>query len=157
MTPAIRLLKKRKIEYTLHPYEHHTDERNFGEEAAEALNVDRGRIFKTLCVQLNEDAKNLGVAIVPVSGQLDLKAFARVLDCKKAKMAEIRIAENMTGYIQGGISPLAQKKLLPTVIDESAIDFPSVFVSGGKRGLQIELNPLDLKQLLNAKSAHIAK
>lgn len=157
MTPAVLLLKRQRKSFTLHHYEHDANEHSYGEEAVNALNLNPARVFKTLLVELNGNPKELGVAVVPVAGQLDLKAFAKALGSKKAKMADIRIAENTTGYIQGGISPLGQKKLLPTVIEATAMDFPTIFFSGGKRGLQIELDPKALKLLLKARTAPISK
>ena len=150
MTPAIKHAEREKIEFKIHQYEHDPSVQAYGEEAAEAMGADANRVFKTLLIALNGESKNLAVAVVPVSGQLNLKAAAASLGAKKAAMADARIAQNTTGYILGGISPLGQKKRLPTLIDQSAFAFESIYVSAGKRGLEIELAPQNLQLLCNA-------
>jgi len=153
MTPAIKHAERERIEFKIHQYEHDPSVQAYGEEAAEAMGAEASRVFKTLLIALNGESKNLAVAIVPVSGQLNLKAAAASLGAKKAAMADARIAQNTTGYILGGISPLGQKKRLPTLIDVSAFEFDSIFVSAGKRGLEIELAPQDLQLACNAQSS----
>jgi Cys-tRNA(Pro)/Cys-tRNA(Cys) deacylase len=152
-TPATALLTRSKIDFTLHPYEHDPRAEGYGEEAAAALGVDPARIFKTLIASI--DGK-LACAVVPVAGRLDLKAFAAAVGGKRGTLAEPAAAARATGYVVGGISPLGQKARLPVVVDASAELFETVFVSAGKRGLQVELAPIDLARVANARFAPIA-
>ncbi|MGW3472627.1 Cys-tRNA(Pro) deacylase [Saccharopolyspora sp. NPDC000995] len=152
-TPATALLSKRRISHRVHAYEHDPRAESFGLEAAEALGQPPERIFKTLVAEV--DGK-LTVGVVPVTGQLDLKALAAVVGGKKAKMAEVADAERATGYVAGGISPLGQKKRLTVVIDKSATGFETIYCSAGRRGLEIELAADDLVRLLDARIADIA-
>ena len=153
MTPAIQLLRRRKIAHSVHEYEHDESAESFGLEAAEKLGVDPDRMFKTLVVKL--DKGPLAVGIVPVSCTLNMKRMAKACRAKKAAMATPAEVERATGYVLGGVSPLGQKKRMPTVIDETAGAFESVFVSAGRRGMDIELAPGDLLGLLGATLAEI--
>ncbi len=155
MTPAINSAKKAKIKFKTHQYEHDSSAESYGEEAAIKLNVSSDRMFKTLVVSLGN--KELAVSVIPVSGQLNLKSFAAALGAKKASMANHKDAERATGYVLGGISPLGQKKRLKTVIDESALNYETIYVSAEKRGLDIELSPKDLNTVVDGKFASIAK
>ena len=152
-TPATAALSAAGVPFTLRPYEHHPDAANFGEEAAAALGVEPTRIFKTLVADL---AGKLVVGIVPVAGQLDLKALAGVLGGKKATMADPALAARSSGYVLGGISPIGQRTRLPTVLDSSAEAYPTILVSAGRRGLQVELAVIDLVRLTGATVAPIA-
>jgi Cys-tRNA(Pro)/Cys-tRNA(Cys) deacylase len=154
MTPAVNFAKKAKIKFNLHRYNHDESAASFGEEAATKLNVNKERVFKTLVVSL--DDKELAVAIAPVSKQLDLKACAAQFDAKKCRMADQKDVERSTGYVVGGVSPLGQKKMLRTVIDKSALALETIYVSAGKRGLQIELSPKDLCEAVNGAFASIS-
>lgn len=149
MTPAINLLKKLKLAHTVHEYHHDSNAESYGLEAAEKLNIDAKRVFKTLVVQL--DGKELAVGIIPVEEKLSMKLIAKSAKAKKAVMADPALVEKTTGYVLGGVSPLGQKKRLKTFIDDSAEGFNSIFVSAGKRGLDIELTPKDLASALNAR------
>lgn len=142
MTPAINLLKKLKLDCKIHEYQHYAKSESYGLEAAEKLNVPVEQVFKTLVVKL--DSGKLAVAVLPVSHMLSMKSVAKALSAKKAEMADKFEVQRSTGYVLGGVSPLGQKKQLPTVIDETATDFNRIYVSAGKRGLEIELSSQDL-------------
>ncbi|WP_448565425.1 Cys-tRNA(Pro) deacylase [Thalassotalea ganghwensis] len=148
MTPAIILLKKRQVPHTLHQYQHDSNASSFGLEAAEKLIVDIEKVFKTLVVDIQHQ---LVVAVIPVNQQLSLKSLAKLMNSKKATMAKANDVINSTGYILGGVSPLGQKSALKTFIDLSAQQHETIFISGGKRGLEIELSPLALAELTNGK------
>ena len=155
MTPAINAARQARVPHQVHAYEHDRDAESYGEEAAEKLGLPFGRVFKTLVVIL--DGKQLAVAVVPVSGKLDMKHCAAALGGKKCEMAPQKDAERATGYVLGGISPLGQKKRLPTVIDASARAQATLFVSAGRRGLEIELAPEDLRRLVNGVFADLGR
>jgi Cys-tRNA(Pro)/Cys-tRNA(Cys) deacylase len=155
MTPAIKLLQQQRILHTVREYEHDPGNESFGREAAAKLGLPETRVFKTLVVAL--DGKELIVAVIPVSALLSMKAIAKAAGGKKADMAAPKDVERSTGYVLGGVSPLGQKKRLRTVIDQSALSFPTVYISGGRRGLDIELAPQDLARLLNAIFAEVAQ
>jgi Cys-tRNA(Pro)/Cys-tRNA(Cys) deacylase len=153
-TPATTLLEKSGVRYTLHPYDHQPGVRTYGLEAAEALGVPPERVFKTLLAEVDG---NLVVAVVPVCGSLELKALAAAHGGKRAGMAASAAAERATGYVVGGISPLGLRRRLPTVIDLSITNFETVYVSAGRRGLDVELTPADLIRLTAARTARIAR
>ena len=152
-TPATQLLTAQGVAFTLHPYEHDPRAEAFGDEAAAALGIVPERIFKTLIAAVDA---TLTCAVVPVAGRLDLKALAAAVGGKRAGLADPAAAARATGYVVGGISPLAQRSRLPVVVDESAAGFETVYVSAGKRGLQVELAPADLVRLSAARLAPIA-
>jgi len=151
-TPATSLLAGAGVPFTLHPYAHDPAVEGYGEEAAEALGVNPHRIFKTLVA----DAGELVVAVVPVAARLDLKALAAVVSAKRAALARPEAARRATGYVVGGISPLGSRVRLRTVLDASAGAYGTIFVSAGRRGLQLELAPADLVRLTGAAVAPIA-
>ena len=151
-TPATAALAAAGVPFVLHPYSHDPSAASYGLEAAEVLGVDPQRVFKTLMVEVEG---RLAVGIVPVSGNLDLKSVAAALGSKKAAMADPKAAERRTGYVLGGISPLGQRQPSPTVLDESALSFDTILVSGGRRGLDIEIAPGDLVRLTKAVTAPI--
>ena len=148
MTPAIKLLKKQKIAHKVHTYQHDKNAEAYGLEAAEKLNLPAEQVFKTLVVEL--ETGQLVVAIIPVAERLNMKQIARAVSAKKAVMAAPDKVMRSTGYVLGGVSPLGQKKRLQTVIDSSAQTHAAIYISGGRRGLDIELAPGQLAQLLNA-------
>lgn len=141
-TPATRSLDERRLAWNGHVYDHDPRETNFGMEAARVLGIDPARVFKTLIISVEK--VGLAVAVIPVSAMLDLRVFAQMVGGKHAELAERVPAERATGYVQGGISPIGQRRSLPTVVDESARDWPTIFVSGGRRGFDIEIAPADL-------------
>lgn len=155
MTPAIDLLAKQKVKHQVLQYEHEPNAQSFGLEAAEKLGVAAELVFKTLVVQL--DTEQLCVAILPVDKKLSMKLMAKAVAAKKVQMADKAQVERVTGYVLGGVSPLGQKKRLVTVIDKSAAVLASMFVSAGKRGLEIAIAPQDLSRLLVAKFCNICQ
>lgn len=155
MTPAIKAAEKGKIAFAVHHYQHDPTAGSYGREAAEKLGIAAARVFKTLVVEL--DGKRLAVAIIPVSGSLNMKQLARAAGAKKAAMADKAAVERATGYVLGGVSPLGQKKRLPAFIDASATSLPTIFVSAGRRGLEIEVRAVDLAALTGAAFVDIGE
>ncbi|MFF9620836.1 Cys-tRNA(Pro) deacylase [Streptomyces griseosporeus] len=153
-TPATVALTAAGVTYTVHAYDHDPNHPSYGEEAAEAMGVSPERVFKTLVADVDG---TLTVAVVPVAGTLDLKALAAAVGGKRAAMADPALAERTTGYVRGGISPLGQRKRLPTVLDESAAAHPTICVSAGRRGLEVEMSPEDLAKLTEATLAPIGR
>ncbi|MEU0580234.1 Cys-tRNA(Pro) deacylase [Streptomyces griseoincarnatus] len=153
-TPATVALTAAEVPFTVHSYDHDPSHPSYGEEAAEAMGVSPDRVFKTLVADVDGA---LTVAVVPVAGQLDLKALASAAGGKRASMADPALAERTTGYVRGGISPLGQRKKLPTVLDESATRHETICVSAGRRGLEVELTPTDLANLTSAVLAPIGR
>jgi Cys-tRNA(Pro)/Cys-tRNA(Cys) deacylase len=153
-TPATRRLADAAVPHLLRPYEHDPASTSFGEEAAESLGVEPARVFKTLLADVDG---SLVVGIVPVDRKLDLKALAAAVGGRRAAMAEVDRAERSTGYVAGGISPIGQKRALPTVLDESALGHHTILVSGGRRGLDVELAPHDLAAVTEARISPIAR
>lgn len=152
-TPAVRALLDAGVEHRVHRYDHDDRHPSYGEEAVSALGVEPGRIFKTLVARID---RALVVAVVPVPARLDLKALAAVVGAKSAEMADPRDAERATGYVVGGISPLGQRRRLDTVVDASAAAWATIFVSGGRRGLEIELTAADLVAATGGRLASVA-
>ncbi|MDH6433590.1 Cys-tRNA(Pro)/Cys-tRNA(Cys) deacylase [Streptomyces sp. SAI-144] len=153
-TPATVALTAAGVPFTVHSYDHDPSHPSYGEEAAEAMGVSPDRVFKTLVADVDGA---LTVAVVPVAGSLDLKALATAAGGKRAAMADPALAERTTGYVRGGISPLGQRKKLPTVLDASASTHDTICVSAGRRGLEVELAPTDLAHLTKAVLAPIAR
>jgi len=153
MTPAVNIAKKAKIAYTLHSYTHDPASASYGEEASEKLGISADRVFKTLVAQI--DGREFVVAVIPVSSMLSMKQIAKAAGGKKAEMANGSDVERSSGYLLGGVSPLGQKKRLKTFIDSSVENFPTIFVSAGRRGLEIELSSNDLRILSNGVFASL--
>ncbi|MEW2286561.1 Cys-tRNA(Pro) deacylase [Streptomyces sp. NPDC047841] len=153
-TPATVALTAAGVDFTVHAYDHDPSHPSYGEEAAQAMGVSPDRVFKTLVADVDG---SLVVGVVPVAGSLDLKALATAVGGKRAAMADPALAERTTGYVRGGISPLGQRKRLPTVIDDSAESHATICVSAGRRGLEVELAPGDLAKLTEAVLAPIGR
>lgn len=153
-TPATMALTVAGVAFTLREYDHDPRADSFGQEAADLLGVAAARVLKTLVVDVDG---SLVVGVVPVSGRLDLKALARAVGGRKAAMADPAAAERATGYVVGGISPLGQRRTLPTVVDDGVLGYPTVLVSGGRRGLDLELAPADLVRVIGASTAPISR
>lgn len=155
MTPCIDMANRAGIQFSIHEYSHDPACTSYGLEAAQKLGIPEARVFKTLVVSL--DNRQLAVGIIPVASLLSMKQVAKALGAKKATMADAHDVERSTGYVLGGVSPLGQKKRLTTVIDAYAQDFDTIYVSAGRRGLEIELRPDDLKMLTNGMFAEICQ
>lgn len=153
MTPGINAARKAGVAHTIHQYNHDPASESYGTEAAEKMAVDPARVFKTLVVAIDE--KELAVGVVPVTTMLNMKLIARAASGKKAAMADKQAVQRSTGYVLGGVSPLGQKRKLKTFIDDSARSFETIFVSAGRRGLEIELAPQDLSELTGATFANL--
>lgn len=150
MTPAVTVLTKARVSYQLHEYEHDPEAHSYGLEAAEKLGLDPARVCKTLIAGLDDG--RLAVGILPVNSMLNMKLLAKAAKAKKAALADPQAAERATGYVMGGISPIGQKKRLASFIDVSATQWPTIYVSGGRRGLDLELAPADLIKLIGASA-----
>jgi len=155
MTPAINIARQAGISHKIHEYNHDPAAESYGLEAAEKLQLDPARVFKTLVVQL--DNKQLAVAIIPVQSQLNMKRIASAAGAKKAEMADKVDVQRSSGYVLGGVSPLGQKKALPTFLHDSAEEYETLFVSAGRRGLEIELSPDDLLSLTRGVMADLCR
>ena len=153
-TPAVRALAAAGVAYTLHPYEHSPDAPSYGAEAADALGLSAEEVVKTLVARVDG---RLVSAAVPVSGSLDLKALAAAAGGKKAAMAEAPDAERATGYVVGGISLLGQRSRMPLFLDDSVLALPAVYLSAGRRGLQVRLAPEDLVRVSGARTARLGR
>lgn len=149
MTPGIHVISKAGISHNIHEYEHDPASAGYGNEAAEKMGVDPARVFKTLIVTV--DGKMLAVGVIPVTGMLSMKLIARAAGGKKASMADPQEVQRRTGYVLGGVSPLGQKNRLKTLIDASAKAFDTIYISAGRRGLEIELSPEDLARLTSGQ------
>jgi Cys-tRNA(Pro)/Cys-tRNA(Cys) deacylase len=155
MTPGINVAKKNKVSHRVHEYPHDESSESYGLEAAEKMGVPQERVFKTLVVSM--DNRELVVGVIPVSSMLSMKLIAKAAGAKKAVMADKSDVERSTGYVIGGVSPLGQKKRLRTIIDSSAKNYSTVYVSAGRRGLEIELSPDDLEKLTSGEIAGICQ
>jgi len=155
MTPGINTLKKHKVSHKIHEYVHEPSNDSYGVEAANKLALTPEQVFKTLVVSL--DTKELVVGVIPVSAKLSMKHIAKAVGAKKAVMADPLVVERSTGYILGGVSPLGQKKRLKTVIDASASNYSTIYISAGRRGLEIELSPSDLTTLTRGIVANLCQ
>ncbi|WGW12454.1 Cys-tRNA(Pro) deacylase [Saxibacter everestensis] len=153
-TPAIRVLETAGIRFEVRAYDHDPAVRSFGTEAAAKLGVDPRRVFKTLLISVDDE---LVMAIIPVSAQLDLRALAAAIGGKKAVLAGVAEAERRTGYVVGGMSPFGQRRPVPAVLDNSALAFDRILISGGRRGLDVEVAPNDVVMLTDARLARVAR
>ena len=155
MTPCINYLIKAKVPYQIHEYEHDSDSKSYGLEAVEKLGQPDTKIFKTLVIDCG--ANDLAVAVISVAKSLNLKSCAKFLKTKKATMADAKLVERVTGYILGGVSPLGQKKRLKTIVDISAMNQETIFISASRRGLEVEISPHDLTKLTSGLFCDISQ
>lgn len=155
MTPAILLIRKSGVAHSILEYAHDPSVASYGQEAVDALGLDAATVFKTLVADV--EGVGLVCAVIPVTNMLDLKALADAVRGRKARMADATAAERATGYVLGGISPLGQKKALPVVVDVIALEWPTVYVSAGRRGVELALAPRDLITLARARTGRIKK
>lgn len=157
MTPAIDALTRLAIPFTSHPITVTQPTGHYGKDAAAAMGVAPERVFKTLLISLNADPRKLGVCILPVSSELNLKFAAKAHGAKKAQLADPAIAEQMTGYVVGGISPFGMKRTLPCILDEQAMHHSTIYTSGGRRNLEVEFNPADVIRVLKVITAPLSR
>jgi Cys-tRNA(Pro)/Cys-tRNA(Cys) deacylase len=157
VTPAVVALRDADVAHTVHEYETRGKGAGYAEEAADALGLDPARVFKTLVVALDGDPGRLGVVVAPATGEVDLRAAGGALGAKRAELADPGRAQRSTGYVVGGISPFGQRRTLPVVIDDSAGRFSTIFVSGGRRGLELEVDPAELVRVLDAAQAAVRR
>lgn len=157
MTPAIEVAKRANIAFKVYEYDHDPSTKSYGDEAAEVLGLNHDQVFKTLVAVADSQPVRMVIAVIPVAKRLDLKALSSAVGVKRMTMANETDAERATGYVVGGISPLGQRKRLPLLLDQSARDHSTIYVSAGKRGLEIELAPDDLLRLSGGKCAPICR
>lgn len=156
-TPATAALVRAGVPHLLHPYEHDPRARYFGEETAQALNVDERRVFKTLVIEVSSAPHPLVTAVIPAGNHLDLKSIAGLAQGKHAELADPALAQRITGFVRGGISPLGQKKQTPVLVDDSASHWETIYISAGRRGLSVEIAPGDLVRVTSAFCAPISR
>ncbi len=155
MTPAINTVRQHEVPHRLHAYRHDSRTDSYGAEAADKLGVPANRVFKTLVVRLDSGA--LVVAVIPVSSQLSMKLVAKAAGARKAAMADGQTVQRSSGYVLGGVSPLGQKRALQTIIEKSATNYETIYVSAGRRGLELELSAQDLRALTRGQFSDLCQ